>query len=47
MLRKHPISYYKTSGITCLKKHVDAYHLENLKIFEKEVNFVMKGNLKN
>jgi len=46
MLRKHLISYYKTSGITCLKKHVDAYHLEILRKFEKEVNFVMKGNPK-
>jgi hypothetical protein len=47
MLRKHLISYYKTSGITCLKKHVDAYHLEILGNFEEKVNFVMKGNLKN
>jgi len=47
MLRKHLISYYKTIGITCFKKHVDAYRFEILKKFEEEVNFVMKGSLKN
>jgi hypothetical protein len=25
-LKKGLISYYKTSEITCLRKHVDAYH---------------------
>jgi hypothetical protein len=44
MLRKHLISYYKTSGITCLQKH-DAYHLKILIKFEEEVNFVMGGSL--
>ncbi len=47
MLRKHLISCCKTSGTTCLKKHVATYHLETLTNFEKEVNFVMKGSLKN
>jgi hypothetical protein len=47
MLRKHLISYYKTSGITCLQKHGDACHLENLRKFEGEANFVTKGSLQN
>jgi hypothetical protein len=29
-LRKGLVSYYKISGITCLRKHVDVDHLENL-----------------
>jgi hypothetical protein len=44
-LKKGLISYYKTSGITCLKIHVDANHLEILRNFEEEINSVVRGNL--
>jgi hypothetical protein len=43
-LRKDLISYCKTSGITYLKKHIDATHSLFFKFFEKEVNYVMRGN---
>jgi len=36
--RKWLITYYKTYGITTLKKHVDADHFIIAKKFEKEVN---------
>lgn len=39
------ILYYKTSGITCLKNHVDVDHSIIFKNIE-EVNSLMKGNLK-
>lgn len=38
--RKAIIKYYKTYGITILKKHVDAYHSINWKKFKEEVNNV-------
>jgi len=34
--RKSLISYYKTNGITSLKKHVDVDQGQIVKIFEKE-----------
>jgi hypothetical protein len=37
------ISYYKTNGITFLKKHVDANHTIIAKMFEKKVNSLLKG----
>jgi len=39
------ISYYKTNGITSLKKHVDANHGQIAKIFEEEMNnFLTRKN---
>ncbi len=38
------ILYYKTSGVTCLKNHVDVDHSIIFKNIE-EVNSSMKGNL--
>jgi hypothetical protein len=38
------ILYYKTSGITCLKNHVDVDHSIIFKNVE-EVNSLVKGNL--
>jgi len=35
--RKGLISYYKTNGITSLKKHVDVKHIVIIKMFEEEV----------
>jgi hypothetical protein len=37
------IFYYKTNGITSLKKHVDAKHNIIAKMFEKEVIFLLEG----
>jgi hypothetical protein len=37
-LSKGLISYYKTSGITCLHKHLDAEHLVTYKKFKEEFN---------
>ncbi len=37
------ISYYKTNGITSLKKNVDVDHDQIVKIFEEEVNSLLKG----
>ncbi len=37
------ISYYKTNGITFLRNHVDANHIIIAKMFEKEVNSLLKG----
>jgi hypothetical protein len=39
-------SYYKTNGITTLRKHVDAKHSIIAKKFEEKVNGLMKGCLK-
>lgn len=39
-------SYYKTNGITTLRKHMDAKHSIIAKKFEEEVNSLMKGCLK-
>jgi hypothetical protein len=36
--RKGLITYYKTYGITALKKHVDANHSIIVKKFEQEIN---------
>jgi hypothetical protein len=44
--RKGLISYYKTNGITSLKKHVDAKHTIIAKMFEEEVIFLLKGRKK-
>jgi hypothetical protein len=41
--RKGIISYYKTNGITSLKKHVDVEHIIIVKMSEEEVNFLLKG----
>jgi hypothetical protein len=37
------ISYYKTNGITFLKKHVAAHHAIVSKRFEEEMNSLMQG----
>jgi hypothetical protein len=44
-LMKDLISYCKTSGITYLKKHIDATHSLLFIYFEKEANYVMRGSL--
>ncbi len=44
-LKKGLISYYKTNGITCLRKHVDRDQSIIFRFFEKEVNDSRKGNL--
>ncbi len=44
-LRKGLIFYYKTSGITYLKKDVDENHSKNSSFFEVEVKFKMKRSL--
>ncbi len=41
--RKGLISYYKTNGITSLKKHVDVEHTIIAKKFKEEVNSLLKG----
>jgi hypothetical protein len=43
-LKKGLISYYKTNGITYLKKHVDRVHSIIFRFFEKEVNDSRRGN---
>ncbi len=35
------ISYYKTNGVTYLKKHVDKNHVIVVKRFEQEVTHLM------
>ncbi len=45
-LKKSLISYYKTNGITYLRKHIDANHSNKLKTFQEEVNFAMGESLK-
>jgi hypothetical protein len=37
------ISYFKTNGISSLKKHVNANHGLVAKMFEKEVNNLFRG----
>jgi hypothetical protein len=44
-LKKGLLSYYKTNGITCLRKHVDRDHSIIFRFFEKEVNNSRRGNL--
>jgi hypothetical protein len=44
-LRKGLMFYYKISGITYLRKHVDENHSKNFNSFEREVKSIMKGNL--
>jgi hypothetical protein len=41
--RKGLISYYKTNEITSFKKHVDVDHNLIAKMFEEEVNSLLKG----
>jgi hypothetical protein len=43
--RKGLISYFKTNGITSFKKHLDVVHII-AKMFEEEINFLLKGNAK-
>jgi hypothetical protein len=43
--RKGSIIYYKTYGITALKKHVDANHSIIVKKFEEEINNEIIGNV--
>jgi hypothetical protein len=42
---KSVITYFKTSGITCLRKHVDVDHSKILRTFKEEVNSTMKKSL--
>ncbi len=39
-LKECPIFYYKTSGIICLRKHIEADNFKNLNFFSKK--FVLK-----
>ncbi len=45
-LRKELISYYKTNGITSLKKYVNVDHVIVAKTFKEKMNSSMKGNVK-
>ncbi len=45
--KKGLISYYKKNGITSLKKHVDVEHIVIAKLFEEEVNSLLKGRKEN
>jgi len=45
--RRGLITYYKTYGITTLKKHVDANHYVIAKKFQKEINNEITKKLKN
>ncbi len=40
--KKRLIFQYKISGIISLKKHVDVEHIVIAKMFEKEINFLLK-----
>jgi hypothetical protein len=42
--RKGLTFYYKTNGITPLKKHVDVDHSLITQTFEEEVNSLLRGN---
>jgi len=44
-LRKGLIFYYKTSGITCSRKHIDANHSKKINYFDEEINFTIRGSL--
>jgi hypothetical protein len=44
--RKGLISYYKTNGITTIKKYVDVDHFFIYNFFEEEVNNLMKEKWK-
>jgi len=44
-LKKRIISYFKSNGITTLKKHVDVEHTLLTKKFEEEVNSLVKSSL--
>jgi len=46
MLRKGLITYYKTSGITCLHKHLDVNHSTIHKIFQEKINNQGKENIR-
>jgi hypothetical protein len=45
VLRKGLITYYKTSGITCLHKHLDVNHSTIYKIFQEKINNQGKENI--
>ncbi len=38
------ITYYKTYGITILKKHVDSFHAMIIKKIEEKVNVFIRGS---
>ncbi len=44
-LRKGLITYYKTSDITCLQKHLDVDHLPIYKKFQEKINNQRKENV--
>jgi hypothetical protein len=45
-LKKGLITYYKTSGITCLYKHLDVDNLVIYKKFQEKINNQGKENVK-
>jgi hypothetical protein len=45
-LRKGLVTYYKTSGITCLWKHLDVDHSTIYKRFQEETNNQGKENVR-
>ncbi len=45
-LRKGLVTYYKTSGITCLQKHLDVDHSTIYNGFQEEMNNQGKENVK-
>jgi hypothetical protein len=44
-LRKGLVTYYKTSGITCLQKHLDADHSTIYNRFQEEINNEREKNV--
>jgi hypothetical protein len=44
--RKGLIYYYKTNEITSEKKHLDAEQIVIAKMFEEEINSLLKGSVK-
>ncbi len=44
-LKKGMVTYYKTSGITCLQKHLDAYNSAIYKRFQEEIDNQGKENV--
>jgi hypothetical protein len=44
-LRKGLLTYYKTSGMTYLQKHLNANHFVIYKRFQKEINNQRKENV--
>ncbi len=44
-IKERLVTYYKTSGITCLQKHFDENHLAIYKRLQEEINNQGKKNV--